>query len=459
LPSTVEKLSDTRVKILLTIEPDELAPAMKKAFRDLGSTMSIPGFRKGHIPEKIVETHLGKEAVLTEAVQEYLPAAYTQALETHQLTPLGQPVVELSTLSATEVSEVTMEVDILPSFDLPDFSALEVSVDASDDTEKTLTEKLAVLQERFAEVSDVDRPCEDGDQVVINLVARRDGEVLGDANAKGVTYVLGSGQMLDGLDEALLGSHLGDEKTFTSTLVGGPWEGESADITVTVTKVQARTLPEIDDEFASMVSQFDSVEEMKDDLRKAVEQMAVMDQFRQARSAILDEVISRTSFDVPLQLIDDETNRRTSTMLEQLKTAGMTLEDYLARVGDETMNTEKQFMESTRSSVERGIRAEIILDRIANESGIGVDQHDLTEFIIQRAQENQTTPEQEVEHMKEHDHLSEWMSQIRQAKALDSLVAGAKVSDPTGATIDMKAVMSASQPQVSDADEGDDSSS
>jgi len=441
LPATVEKLSDTRVKLVLDITQEDLGPALKKAYQEFASTMNIPGFRKGHVPPGIVDTHVGKDAVLAEAVNGYLPQVYAEAIASHGLTPLAQPEMNVTTLIPGETVQIEAEVDILPDFELPDMSSLSAEVEALDNLDTQVEEKLGLLRERFAQVEDVERACHMGDQVKIDLVARRDGEVLGDADAQGLTYVIGSGQMLDGLDEALIGSQAGEEKTFTSSLVGGGLEGQDADITVKLTQVQSRILPEVDDEFAQMVSQFDTVGEMMDDLRSAVEHMGLMDQFAVARGKILDEVIAQTSLQLPSGVIDQEAASRTSQMLEQLKSAGLSLEDYLERVGDETMNTPEQFHQSTRDSVTRGISAEIILDRLAQDQQIQVTQHDLTNFVLQRAQENGTTPDQEIEHMQSHNHIGEWMSQIRQAKALDFLTSQAKVTDSSGHVVDVASVV------------------
>ena len=441
MPSTVEKLSDTRAKLTIEIPVSDLTPAINKAYREFAGQISIPGFRKGHVPPAMIDARVGRGAVLLEAVNALLPDAYADAMESHNLTPLGQPEIEMTQLEDGKPVVVTAEVDILPEFTLPDFTKISVSVDPIEDLDAAVEEKLEILRERFAQVVDVERAAKDGDQVKIDLVGSRDGEELPDAHAEGLTYVVGSGQMLNGLDEAVTGCEAGDQRTFVSTLLGGGHEGEEADITVTVTLVQERTLPEVDDDFAQLVSQFDTVEEMKQDLRKAVERMGVIDQISAARSQVLDQVISMTEFEIPPALIEEETASRTSQIKAQLHEAGLTLQDYLERMANPEISSVDEFEANTRASVERGIRAEIILGRIVTQQQISVDQQDLTNFVLQKAQENGTTPEQEIQHMQTHNHLQEWMSQIRQSKALDAIAAQARVTDSTGKLIDVASII------------------
>jgi len=441
LPSTVEKLSSTRAKLTIEVPFSDLTPAIRKAYRDLASQVSIPGFRKGHVPDKMIDARVGRGMVLSEAVNAMLPDIYAQAIEEHNLTPLGRPEIEMTKLEDGESVEFTAEVDILPDFDMPDFSTISVTVDAIEDLDKAVDGRIDILRERFAQVTDVERASQAGDQVRIDLVGKQNGELLPDAAAEGLTYVIGSGGMLEGLDEAVTGCVAGDERTFQSTLAGGDHEGELADITVTVTAVQERTLPEVDDDFAQLVSQFDTVDEMRDDLKKAVERMAAFDQLAAARTKVVDELIQATTFEIPTELVDEEVRSRVAQITDQLKAAGATIEDYLTRMADPEISTPEEFENSIRTSVERGIRAEILLGRVAEEVKVAVNQQDLTNFIFQKAQENGTSPEQEIQHMQSHDHLTEWMSQIRQSKALDSIVAQATVTDSNGATVDVASLL------------------
>jgi len=441
LSSTVENLSSTRVKLTIEVPFTDLTPAINKAYRDLGKQVSIPGFRKGHVPDKMIDARIGRGAVISEAVNAMLPDIYAGAIEENKLTPLGRPEIDMTKMEDGETIEFTAEVDIVPDFDLPDFSSMSVTVDALEDLDKAVDERIEILRERFAQVSDVDRPAQEGDQVHINLVGSQNGEVLPDATAEGLTYVIGSGGMLEGLDEAVTGCVAGDEKTFVSTLAGGDHAGEPADIAVTVTEVQERTLPDVDDDFAQLVSQFDTVSEMREDLKKAVAQMGVFDQLSEARNKVVDEMVAEASFDIPDDLVEEEVRARVAQMTDQLKAGGVTLEQYVEQIDDPEITTVEDFENSVRRSVEKGVRAEILLTRVADEAKVSVSQQDLTNFIFQKARENGTSPEQEIQHMQAHDHLAEWMGQIRQSKALDSVVARATVTDTNGNTVDVTSLL------------------
>ena len=450
MSSTVEKLSSTRVKLTIEVPFSDLTPAIHKAYRELASQVSIPGFRKGHVPDKLIDARVGRGVVISEAVNAMLPDIYAGTIEEHKLTPLGRPEIEMTKMEEGETIEFTAEVDIAPDFDMPDFSAISVTVDALEDLDKAVDERIEILRERFAQVNDVDRPSQEGDQVRINLVGSQDGEVLPDATAEGLTYVIGSGGMLEGLDEAVTGCVAGDEKTFQSALAGGDHAGEPADITVTVTEVQERTLPKVDDDFAQLVSQFDTVDEMRDDLRKAVAQMGVFDQLSEARTKVLDEAVREADFDIPEDLVEEEVRNRVAQITDQLKSGGVSLEQYIEKVEDPEIATVADFENSIRRSVEKGIRAEILLSRVADEVKVSVNQQDLTNFIFQKARENGTSPEQEIAHMQSHDHLAEWMGQIRQSKALDSIVAQASITDTAGNTVDVSPLLTPEAPIADD---------
>jgi trigger factor len=295
-----------------------------------------------------------------------------------------------------------------------------------------------MLQQRFATSTEVDRPAAEGDQITISLVGTRDGEALPDATADDVTYVIGSGGMIDGLDAAVTGLSAGASAEFSSTLVGGALEGEPADITVTVSKVSEQTLPEIDDEFASMISEFDTVEEMRAELAKGVEQMLAAEQVASGRDKVLEALVEATEFEVPEGVIAAEVAARKEQITEQLQRAGLTLERYLEQA-DETANTPEEFWAEVETSTLKGLKAQLILDKVADDEAVGVEQADLSEMLVRKAAQNGSTPEQEAQHMMEHNHVSAWMQEIRRNKAMTLIVGKAKVVDTDGKPVDIAA--------------------
>jgi trigger factor len=444
--STLERLSPTRVKLTITVAQSELKPALDKAYRQIAAQITIPGFRKGKVPAAVIDQRVGRSAVLAEAVNDVLPNAYGQAVIDSQITPLGQPDIEVVTLEDGQDAVFAATVDVRPDFDLPDIAKIAVEVDAVPADAKQVDEQVELLRERFAEVKDVERAAKDGDQVTIDLAGTQDGVALSDATAEGITYIIGSGGMLDGLDEAVTGLKAGDSKTFTSTLVGGEHEGEQADIKVTVQKVGERSLPEVDDDFAQLVSQFDTVAEMRADLAKSAAEMAKYTQAEQARQKIVDALVAATPFELPEGLLKAEVEGRTDTINQSLTRAGTTLKDYLARSGQ--AETPEQFWAELEETAEKSLRTQIILGKIAEESDVKVSQSDLTRYIFARAQENGTSPQEELQHMQDHDHLGEWMNEIRRSKALNQLILGAKVTDSDGNPVDLGPVFAEPEPPV-----------
>lgn len=447
MPSTVEKLSPSRVKLTVEIPFADLKPHLDKAYRDIAQSVTIPGFRKGKIPNVVIDQRFGRGAVLQEAINAALPAAFEAAVTEASVVPLGEPDVEVTRLEDGELIEFTAELDIRPEFTVADVTTLTATVEVLRSVEEEVADRLKMLQQRFATTTEVDRAAAEGDQITISLVGTRDGEGLPDATADDVTYIIGSGGMIDGLDDAVTGLAAGASAEFASTLVGGPLEGEPADITVTVNKVSEQTLPEIDDEFASMISEFDTAEEMRVDLTKGVEQMLAAEQAASGRDKVLEALVEATEFEVPERVIAAEVAARKEQITDQLQRAGLTLERYLEQA-DETANTPEEFWAEVETSTLRGLKAQLILDKVADDEEVGVDQADLSEMLVRKAAQNGSTPEQEAQHMMEHNHVPAWMKEIRRNKAMALIVGKAKVVDTDGKPVDVAAATPEPEPEA-----------
>ena len=438
MPSTVEKLSPSRVKLTVEIPFADLKPHLDKAYRDIAQSVTIPGFRKGKIPNMVIDQRFGRGAVLQEAINAALPAAFEAAVTEASVVPLGEPDVEVTRLEDGELIEFTAELDIRPDFIVADVSTLTATVEVLRSVDEEVADRIKTLQQRFATTTEVERAAAEGDQITISLVGTRDGEALPDATADDVTYIIGSGGMIEGLDDAVTGLSAGATAEFSSTLVGGPLEGEPADITVTVSKVSEQTLPEIDDEFASMISEFDTADEMRADLTKGVEQLLAAEQVASGRDKVLEALVEATEFEVPERVIAAEVATRKDQITEQLQRAGLTLERYLEQA-DEAANTPEEFWAEVETSTLRGLKAQLILDKVADDEEVGVDQADLSEMLVRKAAQNGSTPEQEAQHMMEHNHVGAWMQEIRRNKAMALIVGKAKVVDTDGKPVDVTA--------------------
>ena len=440
MPSTVEQLSPSRAKLTIEIPFADLKPHLDKAYKDIASQVNIPGFRKGKVPAAIIDQRFGRGTVLQEAINAALPDAYAAAVAEHGLVPLGQPDVDVTKLEDNDLVEFTAELDVRPDFEMPDFSTLSAEVDAVAATDDEVAERIEVMRQRFATRADKDGAAAEGDIVTIDLIASKDGVEVEDGSAEGLTYKVGSGGMLDGLDEAVQGKSAGDEVEFTSELVGGPAKGEQADIKVTVTKVQTETLPELDDEFAQMVSEFDTVDEMKADLADAVARMARVEQISAASDKIVADLVSKTDFELPEALLATEVENRKQQINDQLARAGYTLERYLEDTEEETAKDADEFWAQVATNAETSLKAQIILDKLADDREVTVNQQELTQLIFRRAQQSGTSPEAEMQHMMEHNHAPEWMGELRRGKILREVVLESTVTDSDGNVINVAAI-------------------
>lgn len=437
MPSTVEQLTPTRVKLTIEMPFTELQPAIDKAYADIAQQVKLPGFRKGHVPHAVIDQRFGRGMVLQEAINDALPNAYGAAVNEHDLRPLGQPDIDVTKLEDNDVVEFTAEVDVRPAFDLPEFSSVSVTVPSVSASDDDVNERIGMLRERFAVNTDVDRAAAEGDLITVDLEGRQNGEILDDATATGIAHKVGSEGMIDGFDDAVKGLKVGESATFTSKLLGGAHKDQDADITVTVTKVQEQELPEVDDEFAQMVSQFDTVDEMKADLKASLEQMSRLDQAAAARDKVLEEVINKVDFELPQAVVDSELEARKEQVNQQLSRAGLTVDDYLEQSDDETAETPEEFWAEIDKGAINALRAQIILDKLADEHELQPTQEELTQLIFRKAQENGTTPDQEAQHMVDHNHLPEWIQEIRRSKALSEIVNAATIVDEDGNSVDL----------------------
>ncbi len=444
MPSTVEQLSPSRVKLTVEIPFADLKPHLEAAYREIAQQVTIPGFRKGKVPNLVIDQRFGRGMVLQEAINAALPGAFEAAVSEAKVVPLGEPEVEVTKLEDGELVEFTAAIDVRPDFTVPAFSTLTAEVEAKRSVEDDVDERISILRQRFATTTEVDRPAAEGDQVTISLVGTRDGEPLPDATAENVTYVIGSGGMIDGLDGAVTGLSAGEEATFASTLVGGALEGEPADITVTVSKVSEQNLPEVDDDFAQLVSEFDTVEEMRADLAERVEQLVAAEQVSNGRDKVLEALVDATDFEVPERLLESEVSSRKAQITDQLQRAGLTLERYLEQA-DEATDTPEAFWADIEKSTQRSLKAQLILDKIAEDAEVGVEQADLQELLVRKAYQNGSSPEQEAQHMMEHNHIGAWMQEIRRNKALGLIVADAKVTDTDGNPVDLSGAVTESE--------------
>jgi trigger factor len=432
----VEELSPTRVKLTIEVPFEELKPSLDKAYREVGKQVRIPGFRPGHVPPRVIDQRLGRGVVLEQAVNDAVPQLYGKALEDHEVLALGQPDVEITQLDDGQQLAFTAEVDVRPKFELPELTGLPVTVDNAEVTPDEVEEYIAGLRERFASLRGVERPVESGDYVSIDLYASVDGKPVEDAQASGISYEVGSGSLLDGLDEALIGMSAGDAGTFTAELAGGEQAGKQAEVAVTVHSVKVKDLPELDDEFAQSASEFDTLGEFRAGTRARLESVKRMQQAGQARERALEALLARIDIPLPERLVASETERRERSLDEQLERAGATKESYLASRGLSAADLDAEIAADARRYVKSGF----VLDEIAREENLGIQQEELNAYIVEQAYRLGVPADRLAKEIVDRGQLGVAVTEVLRAKALDLLAERAAVTDEAGRPVDVKAI-------------------
>ena len=414
MKSTVETLEPTKVRLTVEIPVEELKSEMDKAYKSIANQVSIPGFRKGHVPARIIDQRFGRAAVIEQVVNEVLPGQYSAAVSENELRPMSQPEVEVTEIPST-TGELTgqlvftAQVDVVPAFDIPEYGKdTVIEVDPVEVTDEDVQEELDALRGRFASLKTIKRQAKTGDFATIDLVATINGEEVD--SVSDVSYEIGSGTMLDGQDTALRKTHAGDVVTFTSTLKGGEHEGEEAEVTLTVKSVKERELPEADDDFAQMVSEFDTIDELKEDLKKQAAQTKQSQQALQARDRLVENLLSRTEILLPESVIEHELSHRVA-------------EDASAKAKKEA-----------REAIEKEYRTEILAEELAKKNEVQVGQQELFDYAIQMSQ----TYGMDINRLfSDPQQISAVVADLGRAKALIEVLSEVTVKDTAGNDVDL----------------------
>ncbi|HEX4701078.1 MAG TPA: trigger factor [Pseudonocardiaceae bacterium] len=453
MKSTVEQLSPTRVRINVEVPFDELKPSFDRAYRKLAKQVKIPGFRPGKAPARVLESRLGRGVVLDEVVNEAIPAKYLEAVNGGEVRTLGRPDIEVTKIEDGQSIEFTAEVDIRPEFTLPAFDELAVSVDDIATDEADVDTQLDELRARFGTLTGVQRPVKTGDFVVIDLSATIGGEPIEDASTTGLSYEVGSDQLVDGIDDALLGAEAGDTRTFTTKLLAGEHSDEDAEVAVTVQSVKERELPAADDDFALLASQFDTLEELRGDLREQIGRVQKMRQAVQARDKVLESLLDATEVPLPESIVDGEIETRKHDAIHSFDHDEAKFGEWLETQGE---NLEK-FNTDLREAAEKAVKTQLVLDSIADNENVSVNDGELTERIIYQAQRFGVSPDEYVQRAQQSGQLGAIFADVRRGKALASVVRKAEVKDAGGNVLDLDEMFGGAEeegtPEVVDAPE------
>ena len=425
MKSAVEKLSPTRVKLSIDVPFADLKPHIDGAYKSLSEKITIPGFRKGKVPSAMIDQRVGRGAVLDEAINAAIPSFYSQAAKENDVLVIGRPTVEITELKDNEKLSFTIEVDIRPDIALPNFSEIKIEVDDVKVTDADIDEQVQALRTRFGTLTTVEKVVASGDFVTIDLVATKDGQPLDGGTANDLSYEVGSASMIDGLDEALIGLSTGGEKSFETALVGMA-EGEKGSVKVSVKAVKERELPPVDDAFAKLASEFETLAELKADITTRLTRLKEMEQGAQARDLLVEKLISSVDIPLPAEIIEAEVN-------DHLEKEGRLEDDkHRAEVNEEVKST---------------ITREFLLDSIVKAESVAVNESELTEYLVRAASRYGMTPDQFIKEVSQAGQVTTMVAEVARAKALAQVLGRVKVVDKSGKKVDLEALAPKSEPE------------
>ena len=421
MKTAVEKLNPTLAKIEVEVPFVEFKPYLDRTYKNLSGQISVPGFRKGKLPKQLIEQRAGFDYIVEASLNDALNDYYAQALGENELSPLAQPELDVQSQPSTENREadlkLTITVTVRPEIELPNYEGLEVEVDEVEVTAEDEVQALDALRERFGTLKTVERPAADKDFVTIDIAAEIDGEQVDAAND--LSYQIGSGTMLDGIDEALTGLSAGEDATFETKLSGGEHAGEQAVIKVKLSAVKERELPAADDEFAQLASEFDTIEELKEDIKKQVAEAKVAEQGTQARDKVLAKLVELVEIPVPEKVIEDQ------------------LEQHFNNPNAEAGHDTEEHRAEVRENTETAFKNEMVLDAVADKEEVTVDQAEMINYIITMSSQYGMDPNQFAQMLDGSGQAGALVGEVRRSKALAAVLKTAVVKDTKGNVVDL----------------------
>ena len=418
MKSVVENISPSRIKITIEMPFTDLEPSLDSAYARISSQVNIPGFRKGKIPNRIIDQRVGRGVVLEEAVNDAIPSGLAQAMIENKIVQIGRPEVDVTTLDEETGLIFTAELDIRPEFELPKFDSLKVVVDNAEVTVDQVEEQLAGLRGRFGALKEVSRAAKDGDVLLVDLSGDHEGQVVEELAATAFSYELGSDDMVPGFDDAVRGAKADEVRHFVFTPSAGQWSGKGITVEVGVKAVRERELPDADDQFAQLASEFDTIGELREDIRTRLGRVRLIEQAYQARDLTHDALMEAVKLDLPERTIQDEIDAH-----------------FDDGHGDEAHKTE--FETNTRN----GLKSRIVLDKIAEVEDLQVNDAELSQWLVQEAQRYNMAPDQFADQLVQSGQVQGAVSEVRRAKALAHVLESVNVVDKSGNKINLESVL------------------
>ena len=426
MKSTIETLSPTRVRLDIEVAYSEMTTHVADAYKKVATQVNIPGFRKGKVPASMIDQRVGRGTVLDEAINAALPDFYGQAAREHTVAVIGRPVVDVKEFVDNEKLVFTVEVDVRPEVTLPDFSKIEVVVDDVTVSDADIDEQIESLRTRFGTLTTVERVIANGDFATLDMNAFINGETVEGGQANDLSYEVGSDKMIPGLDEILIGMAVGETKRFETELVGQQ-EGEKGEVEATVKAVKERELPPVDDAFAKLASEFDTLAQLREDFRERLSRVKKMEQGTQARDRLVEKLLADLDIPVPDTLVELEVN-------DHLEGEGR-LEDAVHRA-------------EVDGEVRASLKSDFLLDALVQSEDVQVTEIELTEYLVRTSQRYGMAPQQFAEELQKAGQISQLVAEVTRAKALASVLGRITVKDASGAVIDLEAL----RPQPTPAD-------
>ena len=434
MKTTVDKLSDTRVKLTVNVPFSELDKEIAQAYAAIAQQVSIPGFRKGKAPRQLIDARIGRGPILEQVVNDMLPTRYEQAVVENDLKVIGQPEIDITKIEDNDVVEFTAEVDVRPEIEVPDFSKIAVTVPALVADDAAVDEALENLAERFGELKDTKRKMKTGDYAIIDITAEIDGKKIEDASTEGLSYRIGDDDLIKGLDTALRGMKTDEDNEFTAEINSGEHKGEEATIKVHVVQSKERKLPNLDDEFAQMASEFDTIEELREATKGQVEESKKSEQAAAIRDEVLKAAMEKVSFELPQSIVEEQVHAQLHQVLGQLAHDEKALAQLLEAQG----TTREEFDKESREQAEESVRTQLFLDAVADKEEPEVSQQELTDHILFTAQSYGMDPNQFIQQIQSNGQIGNLFADVRRGKALAASICRVDAKDEDGTKVDVE---------------------
>ncbi len=427
MKTTLERLEPTKVKLTVEVGPERVVKAFDLAARALAKTVNVPGFRRGKVPRRVLEARIGKGPIVQQAIEDAVGRFYAEAVESESVAAVAPPEIDLQQFTEEEGCAFEATVEVRPEIELPDHAGISVPFPEWEVSEEEVQRQLAELRERFAELEEVDRPAASGDYVTIDLSVARSGKLIERASAEDALYEVGSSGVTPKLDEKLVGAAAGQTLTYVDNLPDDYPEhgGKPAEFTVRVKDVREKHLPDLDDEFAAVASEFDTLAELEEDIRRNLQRRKLMQAQQEVRGRILEAYLATVDVALPESMVQGEKDGRLQQLRDQATQYGLELEQALEMQDRTLEEVSRELEEQARNAV----KSQLVLETLAEELGIGVTSVDLEQEMTRHALQHGMKPGDVARIVSERGTVGVLVGDVIRRKALEALVAAADVGD------------------------------